>query len=267
MTRRLLDNVTNEFERQLLRAGQSDEMPKQSRAALLAYFNVASPMPGRVEVPELPTGTSPPALGAEGAASGLTQGLAGALSTGKGLLTAAAFGALGALGAFAVLDYRTPPADEPIVPAEPAPLAPTLGPSASRPASPTPSAATASSEREAKPPAAAPKARPELPRTLPAKSSSNTLANELKAIDAARQALASRDAHGALRQLEQYRRNYPRGNLRTEAAVLRIEALAARGDRASAARLARAFLESQPKSPYTRRMQSLLARLSSATSE
>ncbi len=43
-----------------------------------------------------------------------------------------------------------------------------------------------------------------------------------------------------------------------EASVLRIEALVAAGDHTAAERAARSFLQANPQSPYTQRIETLL---------
>jgi outer membrane protein assembly factor BamD (BamD/ComL family) len=78
------------------------------------------------------------------------------------------------------------------------------------------------------------------------------------AVDAAGRALRAGDAAGALTALDRYEHDYPRGTLRPEATVLRIEALVARGDRARALILARRFLASHPTSAHRTRVRSLL---------
>lgn len=87
----------------------------------------------------------------------------------------------------------------------------------------------------------------------------DSLSAELAALDRARSALGSRDTQLTLRLLDEYAQRFPKRRLSTEAAVLRIEALAARGDRASAARLGKEFLARQPNGPYARRVSSLIA--------
>ncbi len=277
MTRRLLDNVTNEFELELLQAGRCDRMPEESRAALFTYFNVTPEATPDVDAPQLPDASAPSAgAGDWGASLGLAKGLAGAISTGKGLVAAATLGALGAVGALTVSHVQSPPANEQPAPTQSVPRAPTPPPqiAPTAPATPPPRSASPNpSPTGAVPPAVAVAPPADTPTRLPATKpaspagSLQTLTNELEAIEAARRALANRDAHRALRLLERYRRSHPAGRLRMEAEVLRIEALAARGDRASAARLARAFTERQPNSPYTRRIQSLLAQLDDGSTQ
>lgn len=89
---------------------------------------------------------------------------------------------------------------------------------------------------------------------------SDSLAKELSLIDSARAALLRGEPSVALRTLNAYRAQFPRGALRAEATVQRVEALIATGDRASAATIGNAFLKRHPESPYSRRIASLLGR-------
>lgn len=86
----------------------------------------------------------------------------------------------------------------------------------------------------------------------------SALADEIAALDGAREALASGDAGRALRALDARDRAFPRGALGPEAMVLRIEALALRGDRAAATRLGESFLAASPRSPHASRIRTLL---------
>jgi hypothetical protein len=87
------------------------------------------------------------------------------------------------------------------------------------------------------------------------------LADQIGMIDRARRSVASHDPNGALVALDDYQRQFPRGALAPEAAVLRIEALAQQGDRSRATVLARKFLAAHPKSPQAARLRSLLPEL------
>jgi hypothetical protein len=85
------------------------------------------------------------------------------------------------------------------------------------------------------------------------------LAEQLRLIERARQDVQSRDAATALRDLDEYQRRFPRGHLRTESTVLRVEALVLAGDHTAARQLAGSFLLAHPDSPYARRLRTLLA--------
>jgi outer membrane protein assembly factor BamD (BamD/ComL family) len=84
-----------------------------------------------------------------------------------------------------------------------------------------------------------------------------SLAQEIASLDAVRAQLAAADARAALGTVERYMREHPKGALRQEAAVLRIEALLAAGEpvrvRAAAAR----FLKENPDSPHAPRVRAL----------
>jgi len=79
----------------------------------------------------------------------------------------------------------------------------------------------------------------------------------MAAIKAARAALASGDASGALSDLNQYERGYPAGLFKLEAQVLRIDALLELGRSTAAQDLAQRFLATQPDSPYARHVRSV----------
>jgi hypothetical protein len=84
------------------------------------------------------------------------------------------------------------------------------------------------------------------------------LSDELGSLDRARQALVAGDASRSLRLLDEYQRRFAKPKLGTEAAVLRIEALAASGQRARASELGAQFLSRHGKGPYGARVRSLM---------
>jgi hypothetical protein len=84
-----------------------------------------------------------------------------------------------------------------------------------------------------------------------------SIASELANVDRARQALREGRAADALHELDVYRVSWPGGVLATEAAVLRIEAHLALGDRTSGIRAARAFLAATPSGRYATRVRAL----------
>lgn len=88
---------------------------------------------------------------------------------------------------------------------------------------------------------------------------SDTLAAEVAAIDGARNALRSGDAAGALRLLDAYGRDFPKGSLGLEAQVLRIEALDASGQKQKARALAERFLAAHPNSVLAPRLKAVLS--------
>lgn len=104
---------------------------------------------------------------------------------------------------------------------------------------------------------AATTARSQSSATPSASTAAATLLEELALINSVRAALAKNAASAALRSLDEYASKYPSGGLTMEALVLRVSALAALGDRASAKRLADEFLATHPDSPYAQRLRLL----------
>jgi hypothetical protein len=84
---------------------------------------------------------------------------------------------------------------------------------------------------------------------------SSALRAELAALDAVRSTLANQNPAGALSLLAVYFRNFPRGRLRFEADVLRIDALAKAGQTGVAQQHAREFLRRHPNSVLTARVR------------
>ncbi len=89
-------------------------------------------------------------------------------------------------------------------------------------------------------------------------SSGSSLAEQVQSLDRARVALGSGDARSALREISRYRKAWPHGVFLTEASVLEIEALAARGERSLAALRAQAFVAAHPDSPQASRLRALI---------
>jgi outer membrane protein assembly factor BamD (BamD/ComL family) len=85
-----------------------------------------------------------------------------------------------------------------------------------------------------------------------------TLAEEVAVLDSARKALTAGNTTIALDALAGHEQRFAAGALAAEASVLRIEALAARGDHAGAAARARAFLSTYPNDPHADHVRSLL---------
>jgi hypothetical protein len=84
------------------------------------------------------------------------------------------------------------------------------------------------------------------PSVLPARAS---LGDEVAALGRAQQALESGHAGDALRLVDAFLAEVPDAHLRPEAEALRIEALAATGDRAGARSFLRVFRDTHPESP------------------
>jgi len=241
-------------ERSLLRSAHGDAPTAKSRRRTLVALGLAGGVGGATTATA--TSTAAVALKSSAAVGGATL----VKWIGVGVLTGAVV-----IGAATVVPKKAPArapvtmgGDPPYPPAQPAsaapiasptpPVAPTQAEPPPPPPSP-PSPATAPSEEPApKPAAPAPVAQP----------AATSLTYEVAALDHAREALVSGDAGGALRALDDHDRRFPGGMLGPEATVLRIEALALRGDRASAVRLGKAFLDAHPRSPHASRLRSLL---------
>jgi len=84
------------------------------------------------------------------------------------------------------------------------------------------------------------------------------LTEELSSLDSVRALLARGDAVGALSRLDAYARVYPRGRLRLEAEVLRIDALTKSGQTSAAKKRAESFLRKYPNSVLASRVRALL---------
>jgi TolA-binding protein len=220
---RLINESTDGFERELLRAGRADSMSADSRRAILGALGVGGSL-----------------LAAGTIAAGVKAG------SGKSLLAALGLGSVSALGIWAGVHF-TSLDESPAPPVAPraAPQAPlvTAKPAPEAPAQPT---------VDAPPTAETPKA------TQPSRAPADPLSLELSAIESARAALGRRDYSRALRLLDDHAKRFPKAHLMAEATVLRIEALVARGDKAGAARIGKAFLLRDPNGPYARRVRSLL---------
>lgn len=131
-------------------------------------------------------------------------------------------------------------------------------------ASPPIEAPPVASPRAEAPPAASTPAEAAFAAMAPGrahdKHSAWSLAEELKRLDAVREALRSGRAADAVAYLDAYRKQFPAGALRTEAVVLRVQALLAAGNRAGAERQAAVLLRAAPEGRYADRIRELLAR-------
>jgi hypothetical protein len=83
-------------------------------------------------------------------------------------------------------------------------------------------------------------------------------AEQVRLVDRARALVATGDASGALGAIDAYERRFPHGILAEEAALVRIQAMQARGDRTEAASLARRFMAQYPESVHRSKVQWLL---------
>jgi hypothetical protein len=87
------------------------------------------------------------------------------------------------------------------------------------------------------------------------KAADQRLSEEIRLVDSARSAVRNARAGEALSRLDQYGRRFPNGRFSLEASALRIEALAALGERAQARTLAQRFIKRHPKSLLVERVR------------
>lgn len=227
---RLLDRGADEFEASLLRAGRSDAMPPHSRRQILAGIGIG----GLLTASTVASGVR---AAAKGWFAKATLGAASALTIWAGVRalhpdTPAPETAPAVVAARPPVRTPTPqavaaPAEEPTAVTETTPVEPTKAPSVNAP-------------------------RVALP------SNEASLRQELGAIEQARRAFLAHDYTQALRLLDEYTRKFPKRQLGSEATVLRIEALAARGDRDTASRIGHDFLQNHPNGPYAQRVRSVI---------
>jgi len=129
--------------------------------------------------------------------------------------------------------------------------APAVGPALVPPAGLAPAMAGT-----ARPLGAAPRRTVHASRTHASPGSS--LAEQVQSLDSARVALGSGNPSAALIEIARYRKAWPAGVFLTEASVLEVEALAARGERSLAASRAADFVSAHPDSPQADRLRALI---------
>jgi len=244
--KRLIE-IGSELEVERLRAGRSDAMPKGSEQAILAAL-------GLPVVPPLPSSPPEPFIEALPTTAANSVARDGATALGAKLLSAKGVMAVLGLGVAGVLSAGAAwlgSADDG-APRAPSPQVLALSEHAAAPQAESEEPPRVEAVPVPPPSEPAPHAR----KALAPKPDSLPL--ELEAIEGARAALTRGDASRALKLLDQYAARFPKPRLGAEATLLRIEALVARGDRATATRLGKAFLEREPRSPYARRVRSLI---------
>ena len=194
------------------------------------------------------------ALAAAGVGAGVAGGAAAKGGVGA-LVKWIALGALAVAGGAAMVVLREPVAS-PVgrsVPSASSAVTPSASgavaapvPVASIEVAPSASPSTVVSAPVAPSPVRAPRPQP------------SALGEQVVELDRARRALGDGDAATALKRLDVYEARFPRGALRDEADVLRVEALLAAGDRAGAVRAGDRFLAAHAESPHAARVRSLI---------
>ena len=226
--RRLLEEGASDFEAKLLLAGRGDAPTARGRRRIMVGLGV-------------------------GGILTTTAVTTGANASIKGWLAAAGGGTLGALAIWSGVEVFSHSDEAPRTVSTPAVVA--KAPVRAREVTPQPIEAAPVVEAPvvAEPPSVAPE---RLAKPAPAESAS--LNDELALLEEARMALSAGDYGLALRTLDGYSKRFPRRKMASEATVLRIETLSAKGDDTAARELGRAFLRATPRSPYAKRVRSLI---------
>lgn len=150
-------------------------------------------------------------------------------------------------------------APPPAAPTDPAPVAPAPNPATGPTSADVASAPRATPGASSRPVAGA---EPPAPAGAPTSSPSAVagapgLSDEVAALRSAHEALGRGQAQKCLEAVDAYFARFPGGHLSAEARFLRVQALAASGQRAQAAALARSMLAGNPRSPYAARLRSI----------
>lgn len=251
----------------MLRSARLDEPPRgaQERALVVAGSALAG-------------ATAASAANAAGVVAGTAASGAASGSSASGVVPAVMtwkiVGIVGAVGAVAIgAAVRLPATLASHAATEPAAASAPSPPLVTPPPAPVASYVTRVTAHEEAPPpndsiALVPSGQPlPLPTTVrlsspspspspPAASADSALASELGLLDEARAAMAASDPKRAGSVLDAYAARFPRGTLVLEAAMLRIEAMNAEGNREGARALATRLLVEHPTSPYTDRLRS-----------
>lgn len=257
--RRLLsDPDASSFERDLLESWSSEGPSPDARTRALTL--VAGAVAGAVAATATATGGATSAAGATAAPK---------VVAGAGLSGAAKIGVLGvmvlvsAIAGVTVLrsSRDAAPMPTPSVATEPAPapaptsvpaLVPTIDPPSVSPADLPTAPSVALSAGSASPSTRAPGVA--AGHTEPPSS----VTDEIAAFDRARSALEAGEIERAIGLLDAYERRFPAGTFAQEAEVLRVKALAAKGDRAGARRSGERFLAAHPTSPHAPRIRAIV---------
>lgn len=233
MTRPTFGADYDDFERALLGSARADAMAPEKKRALAVALG------GGAAAAVMTTAST--AAGAAKATHGLASGALlkwlAALAVGSTLAASAGVVAVRAGDDAAPRVMAIAPA--------PAPLK-----RATRSVAPAPVAeAPAAMNANDLPAAAAPTTRPAAPTP--------SITEEIALVARARQALRAGDVAGAASALDAHDRQFPRGALAEESAVLRVETVHAT-DPARGKKLGRAFLAKHPESPHAARVRALV---------
>jgi hypothetical protein len=284
--KRLIEELPPGFEASLLRSEAEQPAPsEQARSrALEAAVQAMAAVGGSALIASEAAAAGAKAAGAGATGSTLPATTAAAPLLSKAWVISLAVG-VAAAGTAGVVVYErssAPPAVASAVPATPpspnglsiglrgttsgseleslskeAPSEPTA-PLETTPVAPRPSVGAAKRGAERAPLVAPPAPSVIVPSNSPRADTQDGLAEEIAAIDRARSALAAHNPDEAIRVLNEHDRRFGQGSLSRESALLRVEALSARGDRAEAVRLAEELLAKNPDAPYRARLHKVL---------
>jgi hypothetical protein len=230
--RRLTEDGVDSLQKQLLNAGRSYRASSQTRLRTAAALGI---------------GVVPLVATSKAAASSLAVSPFAKIATVGLVATGASFLAYQAFTPKAPEPSVAPSVQVAISNPAPAPVAP--APEPEKPASPAVVANEVTPEPTEQPPVVTNAPAPVQPR------SSDALSAELARLDGARKKLSAGQATAALDTLDAYGREFPRGSLRLEASVLRIEALAKAGRTTEARDRAKRFLSAHPNSVLAARVK------------
>jgi len=243
--RRLLDGGGTDIERSLLEAGDTEapDGVAKRRAAIALAIGVTSVWPTAAGASATATATATAKTAKVGVP--LIVKLLAVGTVGVGTLGVAQY----------VVSKPEPAPVTQTAPAKPAPA----GDQARTQSAPEAKVPEAPPVEEAKAePVAEPERRAPSASAAPKSSADTSIASEILMIDQARKSVAAGSGAGAIRALDDYRRQYPRGRFSEEATLIRIEALAQSGNRAGAKALAGRYRASHPNSPHLRRIESIV---------
>jgi len=244
--RRLLEDAPDRVTEKLLSSAQDDDPSERALERTAAALGVM----GAAQLVSAPAAAKSAAVALKASASSKLGGVVLLKWLGLGVTA----GLLAAGGAAIARRVTKPPSHQ-----EPAVTVSTvvrLAPPAARPSpeiSPDPAVAEPAPSTTAEHASPAPGSAAAAPGQR-----TPTIAAEIAALDRARSAMRRQDPEAALRALDELERGGAAA-LGPEAAVVRAEALLARGDGAAAAAVARAFIAENPRSPHVERMREIAA--------
>jgi TolA-binding protein len=243
----------------MLRAAQQERQSEQSLQRTLTAIGVAGAVVGVATTGSAGLASVPPAAGAAATAGAVAKSASVAAVLKWGLLvvvgggvTLASVAGVHRLVSSESASGADAPGGATTTAAGPAARAPgdsEIGSAAREEA--TQETSTAASEQDRNRTSPTPAVAPSSPAT-------SSLTEEVAALDRARQSLSAGNVAAAERALDDHARRFNRGRLGLEAAYLRMEVAARRGDTATARSLARQLLRRFPKAPQARRARELL---------